>query len=117
MALSKAAAHGNARVGSGFGMNAKRKGWLESAKIFLYVGFPIGFTILQAKPEVMGWVVQNREYVRFPAESKDSDCDTDKIRREAKVRWAPADAMVIWTCLPSHGQRFLRCVTTTTARR
>ena len=101
---------------SAWGNAARRKGWLEASKIFLFVGFPIGFTILQAQPGVMGFIVRDREYVRFPAESQDSDYDTDKIRREAKVRWAPADALVIWTCLPSHGQRFLRCVTTTTAR-
>ena len=73
------------RLGAGFGQTAKRKGWLESARIFLYVGFPIGFAVLQAQPEVMGWVIQNREYVRFPAEAKDSDADIGKIKRTAKI--------------------------------
>ena len=51
---------------SAWGNAARRKGWLEASKIFLFVGFPIGFTILQAQPGVMGFIVRDREYVRFP---------------------------------------------------
>lgn len=72
-------------IGSGFGVGARKKGWLEAAKIFLFAGFPIGFTILQAQPEVMGFVIQDREYVRFPAESTDEDIDVGRLRRTAKI--------------------------------
>ena len=46
---------------SAWGNAARRKGWLEASKIFLFVGFPIGFTILQAQPGVMGFIVRDRE--------------------------------------------------------
>ena len=31
------------------GMAHKRKGWLEASKIFLFIGFPVAFTYLQAQ--------------------------------------------------------------------
>ena len=61
------------------GMAHKRKGWLEASKIFLFIGFPVAFTYLQAQPEIMGFVVKNRQYVRYPGESKMEDVDTAKI--------------------------------------
>lgn len=59
--------------------------WLEGSKIFLFIGFPIGFTILQAQPGVMGFVVTDREYVRFPPESEESAADLARIKRTAKI--------------------------------
>ena len=59
--------------------------WLEGSKIFLFVAFPIGFTILQAQPGVMGFVVTDREYVRFPPESEESAADMARIKRTAKI--------------------------------
>ena len=72
-------------IGYGFGNKAKKQGWLEGAKIFLFIGFPIAFTILQSRPEVMGFVIQDREYVRFPAESTEEKMDVDKVRRTAQI--------------------------------
>ena len=59
--------------------------WLEGSKIFLFVAFPIGFTVLQAQPGVMGFVVTDREYVRFPPESQETKDDVARIKRTAKI--------------------------------
>ena len=59
--------------------------WIEATKIFLFIAFPVGFTILQAQPGVMGFVVQDREYVRFPPESEESAADLARIKRTAKI--------------------------------
>ena len=69
----------------GFGVHQRKKGWLEGAKIFLFIGFPVAFTVLQARPEVMAWVIQDRQYVRFPAEATEEGIDVEKIRRTAKM--------------------------------
>ena len=70
-----------------FGNFAKKSTakWLEGAKIFLFIGFPIGFTILQAQPGVMGFVVTDREYVRFPPESEQSEESLARIKRTARI--------------------------------
>ena len=70
---------------SAWGNAARRKGWLEASKIFLFVGFPIGFTILQAQPGVMGFIVRDREYVRFPPESQETQDDVARIKRTASI--------------------------------
>jgi hypothetical protein len=59
--------------------------WLEGSKIFLFIGFPIAFTVLQAQPGIMGFVVTDREYVRFPPESEESAADLARIKRTAKI--------------------------------
>ena len=59
--------------------------WLEGSKIFLFIAFPIGFTVLQAQPGVMGFVVTDREYVRFPPESEETAADLARIKRTAKI--------------------------------
>ena len=71
---------------SAWGNAARRKGWLEASKIFLFVGFPIGFTILQAQPGVMGFIVRDREYVRFPPESQETKDDVAKLTEVMKKR-------------------------------
>ena len=75
------------RRSSMFG-NFAKKGtakWVEGAKIFLFIGFPIAFTILQAQRGVMGYVVTDREYVRFPPESEQTSEDMARIKRTARI--------------------------------